>query len=289
MEYIKQHLGPNKVSMMIKTNNFEESYAINDLFQNSSKDEVFAKMDNIIDHFRSSSNNHVSTHRTPQTHPFATTQNHKKKSPPPSPPKAKISDGIIHGLLILFEPSISLLYNVDDINVKIATFKETLKNDLTNHNQYYKKYLKDSDKSVDEVIEIIKNSALKLEDRFVLFSYVSKVLGRSIVVKSECKLGIKNIVSDSTKGIFFEWTNSKNVDYVLDVLDDECTNSFLINLIVQEYKDSNIDIGKLLVNDLKNIANTLDLRIFKIENGKKKALLKGELKALIIAKFEEAI
>ena len=272
MEFIKKNIGPNKVHITINTNKYEESIALQDANASSScskMNDIFSSMGSILETFRALKTN---DRKVPFSRQVVAEVD------------ITVEDPLLYCIYTLFEPSASLMYKASDINQKIRDFKVTLIKNLTHHYQFYKNLLLKGEATHDELVININDSNFPIESRKPMIVYLGRLLGRSIAVEDSSLITNYVIVPNSTNGILII---DKSIHK--DGLSNETMMKSITGKNMQKYLNNNLldTIDKLRVDDLKVIANNIEIETFRLIENKKKHLLKNELKAQIISKFED--
>ena len=275
IEYIKSHLGPSKVTLDIKTNKYEELYEYPE-----EKYEFFDHIENIIDMYNEFMSNkkekpYQTTFKTnsDKTILQRATGKFEMKMPvaPPVAP-AESLDPFIYCVLLSLDNTLSLL---PDKSVFINKFKADLIEKINNYQTFLKKL------SIEkaEIINAIKSRVF--EDRYALYKYMSIILNKTIIIQRDQNVYIYE--SNKRKNLDGLWIyenelNYEELSYI--AYKEKYYNSrkiyYLANTISSAEK-----LNTLLVKELKDIAEELGLETTIIENGKKKNLLKDNLKEII--------
>ncbi len=229
MDYIKDNIQNNRVTLEIKTNKYEEKFDYTQV--NYSK---FDEIENLMDLYKSIN-------------------------------KKQISDKFIYEVLLYLDNTLSL---INEKEVFINKFKSDLRDKMPNYmNKLSKLGFKESD-----VNEAINNN----DNREALYHYLSFLFEKSIAIQES-----DNIKIYGSNDIVMFYDNSFK-----DMTFSECKN-LKYDLRKSHHINQNTEekLNDLLVKDLKVIAEDLGLETTKVENGKKKNLLKAELKDVIKAKL----
>jgi hypothetical protein len=276
IEYIKAHLGPSKVTLDVKTNKYEEVYDYPEETY-----EFFNHIENIIDMYNDCISNkkdiqHQTTfkpnilqHKRDQAvaavaRPVAVVASPLENAPP--------LDSFIYCVLLSLDNTLSLL---PDKNVFINKFKSDLIEKINNYATFLKKL------SIEkaDIVNAIKSRVH--EDRGALYKYMSVILNKTIIIQRE--QGVYVYESNKRKNLDGLWIYETQLNYEeLSYLayKEKYYNSrkiyYLANTISSAEK-----LNTLLVKELKDIADDLGLETTIIENGKKKNLLKDNLKEII--------
>jgi len=274
IEYIKGRLGPSKVTLDIKTNKYEEIYEYPEETY-----EFFDHIENIIDMYNEFMSNK-------KEKPYQTTFKTADKSAPnynkyvpaavPAVPAASAVevqlDPFIYCVLLSLDNTLSLL---PDKNVFINKFKSDLIEKINNYETLLKKL---SIEKVD-IINAIKSKIL--EDRCALYKYMSVILNKTIIIQRDHSVYVYE--SNKRKNLDGLWIYENELNYeelsYIAYKEKYYNNRkiyYLANTISSAEK-----LNTLLVKELKDIAEDLGLETTIIENGKKKNLLKDNLKEII--------
>jgi hypothetical protein len=250
MDFIKQNLGPNKVSVSIIPNYLEEDSLMVEM-TNTHKN-VYKKLDDMLEVCRSFKNT--------VTDPLAT---------------------FIYFTFI--EPS-SLTYKIDDKNDQVVKFKTTLIKNLTNETyRFYKKLeLNKLAPNIDDVISSIQDEKKSVEDRKLFLTYISRLIGKSLIVDiGEKEDKVVYATLPMTKGVLIQLKNEDiHNDYRFSIIDN---NVDVVSYKKHRYLKDNLveTIDTLLLDKLRTIAEDLEIKTYKLVDGKKKYLLKNELKEVL--------
>jgi hypothetical protein len=279
MEYIEKYLGPSKVTLDIKTNHFEEVYDYPD-----EKYEIFNNIESIIDMFKELSNNQSRQLQQPlpprqsQQQPSRQSQQQPSRQSPPPPPRQSgqssmeiLDDKFIYCVLLSLDDTLSL---VMDKNMFINKFKTDLIEKINN----YEKQLKKLSITKSDITEAFKDK----NDRDALYKYVSIVINKSIAIHKSDTI---TLFENNKSGSDCLFINENELSYENITLNEGKTR---YNLNRKLYYINTITLEKLndyIVKDLKTIAGELGLETTKIEDNKKKNLLKAELKEIIKIKL----
>jgi len=179
--------------------------------------------------------------------------------------KKQISDKFIYEVLLYLDNTLSL---IGDKEVFITKFKSDLKDKLPNYmNKLSKLGFKES---------IIFEAINSHENREPLYHYLTLLFEKSIAIQDANDIKIYGNYDDVMlyENSFKDMTLSdcKIMKY------DLRRSHYILNNTEEK-------LNNLLVKDLKAIAEDLGLETTKLENGKKKNLLKAELKDVIKAKL----
>lgn len=261
MDFIRNNLGPNKVTIEITPNDFEESISMDKLFRPNND----PAMDNIIEIFRSLKYNNI----------------------PEPKNNIIIKKGILYCFLSIIEPEITLLYKKNDIDEKIDSFRNSLILNLENHHQLYKKL------HLNKVcpIEDIKQSIQEETNLTFLLTYLSRLTGRGILVirkDSSVLSDFSGVKEDSENGIYVaEKDTGFEVEGTSETISGLKEKLYQINF-GKYLADGTLErVHVLMVSDLRKIAEDIGISIYKInEDGKKKYLLKNDLKEAIRTKID---
>lgn len=269
-----RNLGPNKVTVEIKTNFMNET----DVFQSTVKSDEFQRafenFPNIFGTFKNMK------HNAPFPIP------HRKNAPAPlSPPaKAVIADPLMYQIAAYIDKTVAL-FKIEDINKKVDEFRETLGANLTNHvNAFKNMKLKSLKISLDDIRDSL--SAAR-NTPYPMLMYVSKLIKTNIVIRSK-----DNVILHAVE---YHDNESEAQDKYLalcEVIEEspeapELSHGF--NEVVGRVKAEKLDgmseqkLKKMLVKELKTLATHLGLQTSKTVDGKRVSLLKDELVAVIVA------
>lgn len=298
MEFITKYLGPNKVTLYIKPNKFEETYDYPDQVYDR-----FNKVENIMDILKnngeSSSGNSsytispIKTNKQLNLSPLKTMTNnndndkllqlHKNITPIYTTPTynqkkqlpQSIQDKLLYSVLLSMDATLSLVPNKSDF---IDKFKSDLCDKVINHLTKLKKY----GYSKDDVINSIK--AKDNADINALCYYLGILLEKSIAIDSGTNFKIYQLYSfDKSLLIYINNDDLKHEN----ITKNECQNKMYTFKKFEHNKlNTHEKLMTYLVKDLKELGEDLGLITTKIdESGKKKNLLKAELLDIIKIKL----
>lgn len=151
---------------------------------------------------------------------------------------------------------------------------------------------------LDPTVSLLSNKIEKIENfkRIILLKYekcdintISTFLKKTVVVKVD---NIYEITGSYDEFILIEKKNDKlyiHIDACNMTLDD--IHKHNTSIMMKKYiNDGIIDkLDKMIVKELKDLAEKLNVNTFKIENNKKKQLLKNEIKDVLKTKFDNYI
>jgi len=275
IEYIKAHLGPSKVTLDVKTNKYEEVYEYPEETY-----EFFNHIENIIDMYNDCISNkkdiqHQTTFKPNILQHKRAVERAVERVVVPVPAAAAPGpplDSFIYCVLLSLDNTLSLL---PDKNVFINQFKSDLIEKINNYATFLKKL------SIEkaDIVNAIKSRVH--EDRGALYKYMSVILNKTIIIQRD--QGVYVYESNKRKPLDGLWIYETQLNYEeLSYLayKEKYYNSrkiyYLANTISSAEK-----LNTLLVKELKDIADDLGLETTIIENGKKKNLLKDNLKEII--------
>lgn len=240
MEFIRQNLQANKVTLDIKTNEFEEKY------EYVSPPSKFDQIENILDLFKSLS---------------------RQK---PTASSKDVKDPILYSILIHLDPTLEL---VSDKHMFINKFKNELKDKVDNYVEKLKKFGVAKESAVAAIDDATEN-------RNALLYYLSILMDKNMAVKTDNDVTIYEI-GKLTCLVINPITHTTQS---MDLLDCRASK---YNARKTYHMNENT-LGKLndmLVKDLKELADELGICTYKTEDGKRKNLLKAELKDVIKVKL----
>jgi hypothetical protein len=176
--------------------------------------------------------------------------------------KKQVFDKFIYSILLYLDNTLSL---IGDKELFINKFKIDLKNKLPNYmNKLSKLGISEGD---------INNAINNQCNREPLYHYLSHLFEKSIAIQEVENI---NIYGSHDTVLLYE-DNIKELDM------NNCLN--IKYELRKNHHLKNEKLNDLLVKDLKVIAEDLGLETTKLENGKKKNLLKAELKDVIKVKL----
>lgn len=274
IEHILKNLGSNKVTVDISTNKMNEM----SVFQKEEIPSQFVQLDNLLDFYKTMTSSMPRRQITPK-------QQFPPKQQTPTrveykTSKAVISDPFMYVIASYIDKTLSL-FKIEDVNKKVEEFKKQLSDNLINHNDAYRKMkLKTLGIELDDLQQQILSSSRK-EKKSTLI-YVSKFLKKNIVW---------NGISEKPEIIKYD---EEDDNYVLLKVDSSEDRDGFRNILNQELKGkvnnlSQQNLKKMLVKDLKIIAQDFKIDLFKIVDGKKTTLLKEELVEKISAVINRSI
>lgn len=241
MEFIRQNLQANKVTLDIKTNDFEEKYEYN------APANRFDQIENLLELFKL-----VSRQKPAAVH------------------SKTIKDPIIYSILIHLDPTLDL---VSDKQLFIAKFKSELKDKINNYVEKLKKFGATKEATLTAIDDVNDNRAH-------LMYYLSILLDKNIAIKTDNNIHIYEIGKLECLVIQPQNYTSQTIDLI------KCRE--LKYDARKTYHTNENTLGKLndmLVKDLKSLAEELGICTTKTEDGKRKNLLKAELKDVIKVKL----
>lgn len=265
-------LGANKVTVTYTSNNMNELDVFKYMgLQQDGKNpfDVFKDFDKIFGEAFPQTQQSGSTNKSTST--VSVPQIQKKDI---HTTQEKRQDKFMMAIASHIDPTMSLL-NTEDQVKKTRDFTTSLVDNLTNHNESYKKL---NLKSFKISVADIKNALTSDRTSYIpALYYVSRLLNKNIIFKSELPKESINIC-----------INDEATDY-LQIFQDE-TNSFTIEEKSESYKDAIISMYKNLLQDkeklkkmtvanLRSLANELGVNTYKVdtESNKKTLLLKEGL------------
>ena len=158
----------------------------------------------------------------------------------------------------------------------INKFKKDLKEKLDSFSTKLKKI----DYTKEEIIKSIDETTIY--DRVPVYYYIAIVLGKAIGIVCDDDLKLFEI-----KGLGNECLLIDEKQLTYETLPTCDFKTRMYSFREKKHRETNTleKLNTFLVKDLKAIADDLGLQTFKIEDSKKKNLLKEELKDLIKAKL----
>ena len=268
MDFIKQNIGPNKIYVPIRSNRFEETLAIDELFTKNVSSE-FSKLDNLIDEFRAI---RPYLKRNVEIEKQQNTKSNNITSPKLTTTK-QIKDALAYTFMVLEDPTLSLIYDIDNVNSKIDNFKKNFVTILID--KFTSLGLAKESKDVNLFkIAIEDATVVDLKQRRLFFVFACHYLKVNLVIVDDNGKVFDKFFVEGHEG------RCAIIDNTGKIKNDSLSFSELVSLA---YKDINFD--DLLAPDLKEIANSINTPIFKMVDGKKKMLLKAELKASIVKRI----
>jgi hypothetical protein len=263
MEYIAKNLGSNKVVIPISSNEFEETCPYVE------EENLFGKIENLADVYRELKPNNTVRRKQNVINPSP-----QSRSSVVSKPSQKLVGfiGLMESILESIDPTLSLLPN-DSKHGNIVTFLKQLTS-----------FVEMSGKVAG--FDKNKVGAQIQSQSFDVCFCISEFIKKSIVIK-HANSTTWDIYGTNDECILISHTNDT---YNLESSGNLCDvkRQIIKERIAQYDKDGLLQkLNSLLVKDLKEIAEKLDIPLFKTEDGKKKTYLKNELKDLIKTKIVE--
>lgn len=224
MDFILSNLKQNKVTLDIKTNEYEESY-----IYMKPKDK-FEEIEDLMEVYKDISETQY-----------------------------EIEDEFIYKILLYLDNTLSLIL---DKSIFIQKFKSDLKDKLPN-------YISKIGRDKKDILNAIEGT----DDREPLYHYIAYLFDKNIAIhESE---DIKIIDIGKKECIYIDETAQ------LISMEDCLAKRHEKKKIYHIQQNTVEKLSSMLVKDLKSLAEELGCPTTKIENGKKKNLLKNELKELI--------
>ena len=276
LDFILSNIGQNKVVVPIISNEYEETKPYME------EKPRFDEIENIIDIFKgsmrmpkSTSNNqsqtqsHNSPHNPPQnTHP---SQN-SPQNPSQKPPQKLVLgfNSLIYCVLESIDPTLSLISE----NSKLAKV-EQFKHQLDSKINLGAKKIYGYDKN-------LYRECLK-DEKVEILNWLSYFLKKTIVLKRNVPAEVIKLYGTGEECIVIE----EAVDhYLLTTEKDETSQWKEAMRKTFSLKYTPEKLNTVLVKDLRNIAEELEIPLFKTEEGKKKYYLKNDLKDMIIKSLQ---
>jgi hypothetical protein len=292
MEFLKQNLGPNKVSINIKSNQFDETIAINN-FENDDIKSKFTDFDNIIDIYRGSKSDKIPDVKPFDDKPAVINKplinkplinkslinkpliNNPLDKPLIDKPLDKslidkpldkplddvpIYDKLFYIIYSTTDPLMTLLRH-EDLNIRIDKFKDEL---IKNLLVMYKKLELHKIYKESEIVSAIKH--YQLSDRIQLITYFSRLLNKCIVIEYNTGNILMAHNDYSEVGFYI-----KEVDNDFIIEDNDLSKELLIKKMIDNRKNFYLKndylskIDKLLVKNLREIATSLLIPILKLK------------------------
>lgn len=250
IEHIMSKLGENKVTLDIKTNSMNEVMVM----KREPADNAFVRFDDMMSKAKSV--------RPPPQH-----QPRPPVVPAPSPP-TPLDDPLLYAISFYVDHTISLFKGAE-VNKKVSVFRQTLRDNLTNHNNAYKKLKLSKKYSLEELYESLTPSRRTAQP---LLTYISVLLKKNI----HCP-PMSPIVYDSGDDNFLYIVPSVVLEDCV-VEDKSGFQQVMTATAVDKAKQfAGQNLKKTLLKDLKSIATDLNLKTTKVKDGKRVPLLKEEL------------
>lgn len=150
---------------------------------------------------------------------------------------------------------------------------------------------------LDPTVSLLSNKLEKIENfkRILMSKYekydiitISTFLKKTLVIKVDNMYEITGSYDD------FILVEKKNTNFIIIrdcnmTMSDICKHN--TDTIIKKYIQDGIltKLDKMVVKELKDLAEKINVNTFKIENNKKKQLLKNEIKDVLKTKFDEYI
>lgn len=269
MEFILRNLSSNRVTLDVKTNSFEESYEYDD---DDSADREFSKVDDLYDAYKKMTGRRQSPPRRTPDAPAPAREIRRFDSPAPAPEIRRFdsqTDRFLYCVLVALDPTLDL---VPDATPFVDRFKSQLRDKVANSAAPLKKH----GYSISDAIASIDGG-----DPGAVRRYIALLTEKSVMIRDGdswtlCEYHGKpqclSIDLDATSSEFSEIADAKRKMQAASI---------------DRFKAS-IDLEKLnamLVKDLKEIADSIGCETTKTENGKKRNLLKAELREVVKSKL----
>lgn len=284
MEHIKSHIGPNNVSLNIRESKYYERS------MDGSVEKKPVHCENLVETFRqlkgSSRPGFVKADPVvaPQSKPQKSHGGVKQEETKIMRP----SDPIVFAYMQVIDPLVSLYTDIDD---KVDKFKEDMVKNLTNFNNMYKKLALNKQYKVEEIVEAVWAHDKTLVERVPMLLYMTRLVNKSFCIYTqegeepvllECGQACKILRYCRDLNIY--QIEKEDTDYIKiqDALVKERIKTYIKDGLLSK-------INSLSVKDLRDISERLNLPLHKTEDGKKKLLLKPELKDNIVKKIETHI
>lgn len=175
-----------------------------------------------------------------------------------------ISDKFIYCVLLSLDETLTLVPNK---NTFIDTFKSEMKIKIND----FKVKLKKLKLTPEDVLKAIDNPDDSTKSHVIY--YVSLIIQKVIAIENENKIDIYNENLSTTLMI-----NEQTLSMVVMSTEDAQKMAYKKNIKYHKIQKTLENLNKLLVKDLKLLAEDLGIVTTKTENNKKRNLLKEELK-----------
>jgi hypothetical protein len=212
------------------------------------------------------------------THTTHTSHIEKRGNLTKSQSVLRLNDPLMFAMANYVDKTLSL-FSIEEINKKVAVFKTELKTNLDNHHQAYKKLtLKTTKKTIDEIRSLIDNADRKEYEPLLV--YFGRLLKKNVCFRLDDTVCSVKVSDDN---MYLNITECKDEKQGMKqwIQVDECHGfdtalDTIVKSKVERYKNIQ-NLKKILVKDLKIIAEDLGIELFKVVDGKKISLLKEEL------------
>lgn len=275
MEYIQQHIGPNKVSINIRNSPFYERSDGFEYKRNGALGGGEPAID-LMEMYKGHATVQKGIKENEEVKVFVS----KEKEVP--------TDQLLFNLMKIVDPLLSLYKSAEDINNKIAKFKEELIKNLTNFHGMYKRLLLHKQYKLEQIIEAIGDTSLEIDKRKPLVVYICRLVDNSVMIISDDEK-VPYLIKCGQKCKVLN-VNTKEHNVVLDMEDyntDEKYAELMVQKVIKYKKEGILEkIAQYNVKELRCIAEDLDVPVHTEEDGHKKLCLKPELKARIVKKIE---
>ena len=256
-DFLLENIGSNKVTLDIRTNRYEESYS----YDPDSYEKEFNGIDNVLDMFSAARG------RSRPKSPVVSQPPSAPSDPKPSLETLSPSSGFLYAVLLSLDPTLSL---VDDRQLFIDKFRSELKDKARNFEAKLKRY----GYSVAQAVAAVDEPA------DALYRYISLLLEKSLLLENSMNMyesfGSKqclviNPISCSSRTVSLTEAYSE--------IYESKTHAYKSSMTEEK-------LNTLLVKELKDLAEAIGCETWKLdEGGKKKNLLKSELRDKIKAKL----
>lgn len=181
-----------------------------------------------------------------------------------------LKDPIIYSILIHLDPTMEL---VSDKHIFITKFKSELKDKIHNYLEKLKKF----GATKELTLAAIDDSG---DNRDPLMYYLSILLDKNIAIKTDHDIHVYEI--GKLTCLLIDPSNQTNKE--IDLL--ACRNlKYDARKSFHIHENTLGKLNDMLVKDLKELAEELGVCTTKVEDGKRKNLLKAELKDVIKVKL----
>jgi hypothetical protein len=259
-DFLLENIGSNKVTLDIRTNRYEESYS----YDPDSYEKEFNGIDNVLDMFSAARG---------RSRPKSPVVSQAPSAPSGPKPISGIketlspSSGFLYAVLLSLDPTLSL---VDDRQLFVDKFRSELKDKARN----FEAKLKRHGYSVAQAVAAVDEPA------DALYRYISLLLEKSLLLENSMEM-YECFGSKQCLVINANSCSSRTVSLTEAYSEIYESKTRACKSTMTEEK-----LNTLLVKELKDLAESIGCEIWKLdEEGKKKNLLKSELRDKIKAKL----
>jgi len=265
MDFLKQHLGKNKVFIPICSNEYEESLTVVE------EDDLFQQLPDLY----SRSKSHVVPRPGKVNPPPAKIPCSFPQQPPLLPQARKLRDfskteTLVMCVLEVIDQTVTLL-PIESLVERIVQFRQKIVSNIDSLSNRKHKV------SIDQFNAYWDSCDIQMCEVF------ANLLHKTIAIKCTDEKwrvygDFETCIIINDNGDAFAFDSLKSSDTVKKSIQDQRLDKHGRLQTVQK-------LNTMLLTDLKEIATELDIPLQKVDNGKKKNYLKGELRDLIHIKL----